>query len=185
MAGDGAKLGTNLGHSTNSNACKSNLNCGQISGVDLGEDFGSYIGFDSGFDLGIDLGTDLVSDLGSDLDSDLGTDLGTDIGFDLSTGIDFDPGTDLGCLEGTISCNRFALSRVWYNNNIYLPPLPDDTPFYECISYSPILGYSSDGFKRKEEEGLLDYIVDGNLDFFPCSALFMFWLWNCIDYTLW
>ena len=94
IVGVGAKLGTNLGHSASSNACKFNLNCDQISGVDLGEDFGSYPGSDSGFDLGIDLGIDLVSDI----TSNPGSDLGTDIGF------------DLGCLEGTISWNKFSPS---------------------------------------------------------------------------
>ena len=68
---------------------------------------------------------------------------------------------------------------------MYLPPPLDDTPFLECIGYSPISGYSSDGYKHKEEEGLLDCIVDEYPDFFPYSVLVMFWLWNCIDFTLW
>ena len=68
---------------------------------------------------------------------------------------------------------------------MYLPPFLDDTPALECIGYSPISGYSSDGFKRKEEEGLIGCIVDVYLYFFPCSILLILCLWNCIDYTLW
>ena len=68
---------------------------------------------------------------------------------------------------------------------MYLPPFLNDNPASECIGYSPISGYSSDGFKRKEEEGLIGCIVDVYLYFFPCSILLILCLWNCIDYTLW
>ena len=149
----------------------------QISGVEFGEDFGSVS--DSVFDLGEDFGS--VSDLGSDCSEHLGFDLGTaDLGFDLGTDPDFDLGTDLGFSLGSISWNKFAPSRVWYNNNTN-----DDKPSLEYIGYSSISGYSSDGFKLKEEEGLLDCIYDGYHDFFPGSFLLLLWLWNCIDFTLW
>ena len=108
------------------------------------------------FDLGEDFGSV------SDLDFDCSFDLGTDLGF------------NLGCLKGTISWNKFAPSRVWYNNNMYLPPFIDDNPSLECIGYSSISGYSSDGFKLNEEEGLLDCIVDGYPDFSPAASSFCF-----------
>ena len=156
----------------------------QISGVEFGEDFGSVS--DLGSDLGKDFGS--VSDLGSDCGEHLGFDLGTDLGFSTDLGFDLGPiswlgtdlGTSLGFNLGSISWNKFAPLRVWYNNNTN-----DDKPSLEYIGYSSISGYSSDGFKLKEEEGLLDCIYDGYHDFFPGSFLLLFWLWNCIDFTLW
>ena len=144
----------------------------QISGVEFGEDLGLV------FDLGEDLGS--ISDLGSVCGEHLGSDLGfsTDLGFSLGpiSWLGTDLGTDLGFSLGSISWNKFAPLRVWYNNNTN-----DDKPSLEYISYSSISGYSSNGFKLKEEEGLLDCIYDGYHDFFPGSFLFLSWLWNCID----
>ena len=43
---------------------------------------------------------------------------------------------------------------------MYLPPLLDDTTPAEIIGYSLVSGYSYDSFKRREDEGLIDCIVD-------------------------
>ena len=59
IADNGAKLGTNLGHSISSNTHQFNLNCGRISGADLGADLGFDLGFGCGSNLGVNLGVDL------------------------------------------------------------------------------------------------------------------------------
>ena len=106
----------------------------QISGVEFGEDFGSVSNLV--FDLGEDFGSvsDLGSDCGEHLGFDLGTDLGTDLGFCTDLGFSWlgtDLGTGLGFNLGSISWNKFAPSRVWYNSNIN-----DDKPSLEYIGYS-------------------------------------------------
>ena len=107
--------------------------------------------------------------------------------------IDPDPGEILGAVvdpelvsylgqqPGSISWNKFAPSKVWYNDTMYLPPSND----VETLDYYPIYGYNSIGFKLHEEEGLLDCIIDGHGDFFPYIALLAFYMWNCVDYKLW
>ena len=102
----------------------------QISGVfDLGEDFGSVS------NLGSECGEHLLFDLGPDLGTDLGfsTDLGSDLGPIFWLGTDL--GTCLGFNPGSTSWNKFAPSRVWYNNNTN-----DDKPSLEYIGYSSISG---------------------------------------------
>ena len=107
--------------------------------------------------------------------------------------IDPDPGEILGAVTnpelgsyldqqpGSISWNKFAPSKAWYNDTMYLPSSND----VETLDYYPIYGYNSIGFKLHEGEGLLDCIIDGHGDFFPYIALLAFYMWNCVDYKLW
>ena len=93
----------------------------------------------------------------------------------LGARIGFEPGSYLGPHSGSISWDKFAPSKVWYNNTMYLPP-SIDVHTYPTLDYYPIYGYHSIGFKLQEEEGLLDCIVDGYSDFFPHIALLTFYM---------
>ena len=84
--------------------------------------------------------------------------------------------------NGLVSCNKFALSRIWYKDSPYMLyiSLIDSTP-PPNLGYCSVSGYSIDGFKRCEVSDLLDCIMDSYYDFIAATILTVFSLWNCID----
>ena len=81
----------------------------------------------------------------------LGFDLGLDLGLDILS---------LSFGDGIISSNKFSPSRFWYNINMGMPSLIDNTPAPEYLGCSPISRYSSRGCKCKAEDSQLDCILD-------------------------
>jgi hypothetical protein len=56
---------------------------------------------------------------------------------------------------------------------------------WHVLGYNqPILGYNSEGWNLVSGS-LIECIKDGFRDFFPLLFVYLFWLWNCIDFTFW